>query len=58
MDMVPGSDNKVTIVCDEGWTLTMRIHNASSKIEPSLKFDVQLISVPNSIHIQVEPWDC
>lgn len=58
MDMVPGSDNKVTIVCDEGWTLTMRIHNASSKIEPSLKFDVQLISVPNSIHIQVEPWEC
>lgn len=56
MDMVPGSDNKVTIVCDEGWTLTMRIHNASSKIEPSLKFDVQLISVPNSIHVQVEPW--
>lgn len=58
MDMVPGSDNKFTIVCDEGWTLTMRIHNASSKIEPSLKFDVQLISVPNSIHIQVEPWEC
>lgn len=57
MDMVPGSDNKVAIVCDEGWTLTMRIHNASSKIEPSLKFDVQLISVPNSIHVQVEPWE-
>lgn len=57
MGMVPGSGNKVTIVCDEGWTLTMRIHNASSKVEPSLKFDVQLISVPNSIHIQVEPWE-
>ena len=57
MDLVPGSDNKVAIVCDEGWTLTMRIHNASSKIEPSLKFDVQLISVPNSIHVQVEPWE-
>ncbi len=56
MDMVPGSNNKVTIVCDEGWTLTMRIHNASSRIEPSLKFDVQLVSVPNSIHVQVEPW--
>lgn len=56
MDMVPGSNNKVTIVCDEGWTLTMRIHNASSKIEPSLKFDVQLVSIPNSIHVQVEPW--
>ena len=56
MGMVPGSDNKVEIVCDEGWTLTMRIHNASSKIEPSLKFDVQLVSLPSSIHAQVEPW--
>lgn len=56
MGMVPGSDNKVEIVCDEGWTLTMRIHNASSKIEPSLKFDVQLVSLPASVHAQVEPW--
>ncbi len=56
MGMVPGSDNKVEIVCDEGWTLTMRIHNASSKVEPSLKFDVQLVSLPSSIHAQVEPW--
>ncbi|MGN0542148.1 MAG: HaeIII family restriction endonuclease [Acutalibacteraceae bacterium] len=56
MGFVPNSDNKVEIVCDEGWTLTMRIHNASSKIEPSLKFDVQLVSLPSSIHAQVEPW--
>ena len=56
MGMVPGSDNTVEIVCDEGWALTMRIHNASSKIEPSLKFDVQLVSLPSSIHAQVEPW--
>lgn len=54
--MVPGSDNKLEVVCDEGWTLTMRIHNASSKVEPSLKFDVQLVSLPASIHAQVEPW--
>ncbi len=56
MGLVPNSDNKVEIVCDEGWTLTMRIHNASSKVEPSLKFDVQLVSLPSSIHAQVEPW--
>lgn len=56
MGMVPGSDNKVEIVCDEGWALTMRIHNASSKIEPSLKFDVQLASFPPALHAQVEPW--
>lgn len=56
MDMMPGSDNTIEIVCDEGWTLSMRIHNASSKIEPSLKFDVRLVSLPSSIHAQVEPW--
>jgi len=56
MGMVPGSDNTVEIVCNEGWALSMRIHNASSKIEPSLKFDVQLVSLPSSIHAQVEPW--
>lgn len=56
MGMIPDSDNTVEIICDEGWALTMRIHNASSKIEPSLKFDVQLVSLPSSIHAQVEPW--
>lgn len=56
MGMAPASDNTVEIVCDEGWALSMRIHNASSKIEPSLKFDVQLASLPSSIHAQVEPW--
>lgn len=34
----------------------MRIHNASSKIEPSLKFDVQLMAMPSSILTQIEPW--
>lgn len=56
MGFVPNSDNKIEVVCDEGWTLTMRIHNASSRIEPSLKFDVQLVSLPNTVHAQVEPW--
>ena len=51
-----GSDNTIEVVCDEGWTISMRIHNASSKIEPSLKFDVNLVSLPSSIHAQVEPW--
>lgn len=34
----------------------MKIHNASSKIEPSLKFDVQLIAMSSSILTQIEPW--
>ena len=53
----PGSDNTVEVVCDEGWQISMRIHNASSKIEPSLKFDVQLISFPSSVYALAEPWD-
>lgn len=56
-DFKPNSDNTIEVVCDEGWTISMRIHNASSRVEPSLKFDVQLISLPGSIHAQIEPWD-
>lgn len=53
----PKSDNTVEVVCDEGWQISMRIHNASSRVEPSLKFDVQLISFPSSVYAQVEPWE-
>lgn len=51
-----GSKNTIVVVCDKGWNVSMRIHNASSKIEPSLKFDVQLIAMPSSILTQIEPW--
>ena len=50
------SNTTIEVVCDEGWTISMRIHNASSKVEASLKFDVNLISLPSSIYAQVEPW--
>jgi hypothetical protein len=53
----PDSDNTVEVVCDEGWQISMRIHNASSRVEPSLKFDVQLVSFPSSLFTQTEPWD-
>ncbi len=57
MGFKPGSDNTIEVVCDEGWQISMRIHSASSKIEPSLKFDVNLISLPSSVHTQMEPWE-
>ena len=57
IDFKENSKNTIEVVCDEGWTVSMRLHNASSKVEPSLKFDVNLISLPSSIHAQVEPWD-
>ena len=51
-----GSKNTINVVCDQGWSVSMRIHNASSKIEPSLKFDVNLNARPSSILTQIEPW--
>lgn len=53
----PSSDNTIEVVCDGGWQVSMRIHNASSRVEPSLKFDVQLISFPSTVYTQVEPWE-
>lgn len=52
----PGSRNTVQIVCNEGWCISMRIHNASSRVEPSLKFDVTLTGIPPSLYTHFEPW--
>lgn len=57
IDFKPGSNNTVIVGCDNGWTISMRIHNASSRVEPSLKFDVQLESLPESIYSEVQPWE-
>lgn len=51
------SKNTIIVTCDGGWALSFRIHNASTYVEPSLKFDVQLIGVPQALHTQVEPWN-
>lgn len=57
IDFKPNSDNTIEVACDEGWQISMRIHNASSRVEPSLKFDVQLKSLPTSVFTQTEPWE-
>lgn len=51
------SKNTIIVTCDGGWALSFRIHNASTNVEPSLKFDVQLIGVPQGLHTQIEPWE-
>ena len=45
----PKSNNTVEMILDNGWQLSFRIHSASTKVEPSLKFDVQFISMPVSV---------
>ncbi len=36
----------VILTMDEGWSISFRIHNAGSRVEPSLKFDIQLQGQP------------
>ena len=43
------SNTTVEIYMDNGWAFSFRIHSASTKVQPSLKFDVQFISTPASI---------
>lgn len=56
IDFKPKSGNTIIVACDNGWTISMRIHNARSLVEPSLKFDVRLIGVPTELYTQYEPW--
>lgn len=45
----PDSLSTLELVLNEGWQITFRIHNASSRVEASLKFDINLISVPQTL---------
>lgn len=44
-----GSKTTLLVTLNEGWQISFRIHNASSRIEPSLKFDINLVSAPHSL---------
>lgn len=44
------SKTTIEIHFDNEWSLSLRIHNASSRIETSLKFDIQLINSPKSLY--------
>ena len=46
------SNNTLMMILDEGWQISFRIHNASSKLEKSLKFDINLIGNPPILFTQ------
>ena len=48
IDRLNGGQYSKTIRFNRGFTFNLRIHNASSRIEPSLKFDIRAISLPPS----------
>lgn len=54
-----GEESKSTAIlyCDKGWTVSLRLHNAKTKAERSLKFDAQLIGHPTALTKTVEAWE-
>lgn len=52
----PNSKNTVEMYLDNGWQFSFRLHNASSKIEPSLKFDIKMVGRPVSILVFENIW--
>lgn len=44
------------LIIDNVWQISFGIHNASRKVESSLKFDVQLIGKPTALFVIDMPW--
>lgn len=51
-EMNDGSDNTLHMILDKGWEISFRIHNASKGVEPSLKFDIELLGNPPILFTQ------
>ncbi|MDR0734013.1 MAG: HaeIII family restriction endonuclease [Dysgonamonadaceae bacterium] len=51
-------NSKTTLILtmNNGWQISFRIHNASSKVEASLKFDIQLIGQPADLFYLDREW--
>ncbi len=50
------SKTTVVLTMDNGWAISFRIHNASTIVEPSLKFDIQLIGQPADLFYIDVDW--
>lgn len=51
-EMKEGSDNTLNMILDGGWEISFRIHNASTMVERSLKFDIKLLGNPPILFTQ------
>ncbi len=50
------SDTTMYLYCDNGWQISMRLHNKDSLIQHSLAFDVNLIGHPAELFTLLMPW--
>jgi len=53
---VKNSMTTIIIEFDNGWKLSFRIHNASTLVEVSLKFDVTLLECPPNLYMKIIPF--
>lgn len=51
IEIVYENDSNTTLLVslNEGWQISFRIHSAKSTVEPSLKFDINLVSAPHTL---------
>ena len=49
LEFKENSDNTVEMTFNKGWSLSFRIHNARTLVEPSLKFDIQFLGRPMEV---------
>jgi hypothetical protein len=47
----------VELYLDSGWQFSLRIHNAATYVEASLKFDVQIVGMPTTIICIDRKWE-
>ncbi len=52
----PNSTTTLFLACDEGWQLSFRLHSARGLVEPSLKFDINLLGQPPSLYSHHIAW--
>ena len=52
LEFKDNSGTTLMMILDEGWQISFRIHNASTFIENSLKFDIQLVGNPPVLFTQ------
>lgn len=57
IDFRRGSDTTVELFLDRGWQFSFRLHNARLRVEPSLKFDIQIVGHPSTIGSFYCQWD-
>ncbi len=51
------SKTTLEMTMNNGWSFSFRIHNASTRVETSLKFDVQLLGSPTDIVAYLLNWE-